>query len=81
MTQGQYHKLHTLLIQMRSENENNYNELRDDNQEINQKLDTLKVDVETIADNTGCDTQNEKNGVIQLNGIGILLSSAAYQPT
>ena len=52
MTQGQYHKLHALLLKMRSENENNSNELRDDIREMKGDIRQVKDDVETIADNT-----------------------------
>ena len=52
MTHGEFQMLHALLLKMRSENENNYNELRDDVREMKQDIRHVKEDVETIAKNT-----------------------------
>ena len=49
MTHGEFQMLHALLLKMRSENENNYNELRDDIREIKGDIRHVKVDVSTIA--------------------------------
>ena len=46
MTQGQFHKLHELLLIMRRENETNHNKLEN-------RLENLGQDVSTIAQNTG----------------------------
>ena len=52
MTHGEFHMLHALLLKMRSENENNSNELRDDIREMKGDIRQVKDDVETIAENT-----------------------------
>ena len=52
MTHGEFQMLHALLLKMRSENENNSNELRDDVREMKQDIRHVKKDVETIAENT-----------------------------
>ena len=52
MTHGEFQMLHALLLKMRSENENNYNELRDDIREIKGDIRQVKDDVETIAENS-----------------------------
>ena len=52
MTDGQFQMLHALLLKMRSENENNSNELRDDIREMKGDIRQVKDDVETIAENT-----------------------------
>ena len=53
MTQGQFQMLHSMLVRMRNENENNYNELRDNILEMNGDIRQIKDDVSTIAENTG----------------------------
>lgn len=53
MTQGQFYKLHELLLKMRRENETSHNELKEDIEILQDNIETLGTHHGYITDEEG----------------------------